>query len=886
MSYRPPGAAGGAPSLAFAPKNEYSPLEPAVLPFPPPPPPPPSSSASMQAQPQQQQHPSSQPQPAGSGKKRSRQSTSGPSNPTNGQGHGVSPDGGAEDGEDEESKARKRRLALSCIECKRRKIKCVSFLCFDRQLRFRPSGSFALNSDVRHIARRLAHLESLFAQTNPGLLPNPSSTNPSAHQSPSHSYHSPNRPSEDLDGEDPQSHSDTEDAAVNLEDVAFAARVPVLQAISTAGQGNKRRDLRGGNGAGGAELTSALTSILAPPLDFDQDGRPRSAVRLGLDLAISANDLPLARSASMAQIFAVLPGKEISDFLIQKYFSEMDWDYSPLDANAFIPEHERYREMLLQNREDSVDPLWVGVFCMVLALSLEGFWSRPSGAKDLSLFRGLTERELQDLPSVWHDAALRALQIGEWGGAPRIRTIQCIILLGQYIQISSSSGQHGRFLNWAASGIRVAQRLGLHRLGSNSETMPPDDPALPPGKNSLKRETAVRLFNILVVIDSLLSDSSSFRCYLLHPSQYNTALPSNLNYSELSRTEWRTPTPAPSSVLTDASFEIAQCKYAAQVRRALDHLVLGEAPFSYTRVLDQDREFRKVLEELPDLFSERCPPLDSVKLRYQRAVLHESVYTRIVRLHRPFLSRGYNPTSQFRYSTEQCVRSAKLIIASNYELLRITSSLWWMYTATLGSAIVIFMDLFHTIDTDMSESAIKEKKDVLLKASILFNTEVASPALRAVVEQGRRILSGLFAAEDKRRTTRVAHAMAGGGASGPEVESFAHILQRISQEVSLQEQRVASAATAAEYSSSASSANRNGTPYVPETAAPTPYGQMAPPQNLGNFEYWPEGLQPPPQQDFTAFFDTLASEDWTAAFNSGSESGETSGLLGQMQATW
>lgn len=127
----------------------------------------------------------------------------------------------------------------------------------------------------------------------------------------------------------------------------------------------------------------------------------------------------------------------------------MDWDYQPLDAEAFVAEHERYREMQMDGREDSVDPLWVAVFCMVtffltsvlrlvliviffvqvLALSLEGFWSRPGGAKNLTLFRGLTERELQDLPSVWHDAALRALQIGEWGGTPRIRTIQSVLSL-------------------------------------------------------------------------------------------------------------------------------------------------------------------------------------------------------------------------------------------------------------------------------------------------------------------------------------------------------------------------------------------------------------------------------------------------------------------------
>jgi len=192
----------------------------------------------------------------------------------------------------------------------------------------------------------------------------------------------------------------------------------------------------------------------------------------------------------------------------------MSWDFAVIDPVAFPVEHERYVDMLAQGREDLIDPLWIACFCMVLALSLEGFFSRPGGQHDLSLFRGLSESDLKDLPSVWHDAALRALQLGEWGGTPRIRTIQTAVLMGQYIQVSSSSGQQGRFLGWAASAYRVAQRMGLHRLGSDPQAMPPDDPALPPGSNAVKREVAVRLWHHLVNIDSWLSDSPVSRCYV------------------------------------------------------------------------------------------------------------------------------------------------------------------------------------------------------------------------------------------------------------------------------------------------------------------------------------------------------------------------------------
>lgn len=266
------------------------------------------------------------------------------------------------------------------------------------------------------------------------------------------------------------------------------------------------------------EPTSLGTSIIAEPLSFDQDGRPRSGVRLGMDLGVGTDELNDRRKEAMDRIFKVLPGEEVASFLIEKYFAEMEWDFQVIDREAFLVEHERFCQMVQQGREAFIDPLWIAVYCMVLALSLEGFWSRPGGNKNLSIFGGLSEKELQDLPSVWHDSSLRSLQLGEWGGTPRIRTIQTIILFGQYIQLSSESGQQGRFSGWAASAIRVAQRLGLHRLGHNPETMPPDDPACPGGKNSHKREMCVRLFNTLILVDSLLSDSTSFRCYVSYAS--------------------------------------------------------------------------------------------------------------------------------------------------------------------------------------------------------------------------------------------------------------------------------------------------------------------------------------------------------------------------------
>lgn len=336
----------------------------------------------------------------------------------------------------------------------------------------------------------------------------------------------------------------------------------------------------------------------------------------------------------------------------------------------------------------------------------------------------------------------------------------------------------------------------------------------------------------------------------------DTSLPLNLDTSDLSRIEWRTREPYPLEVLTDTSFEIAQCTFAAQVRRALDELVLRSGNFSYDAVLDQDREFQQVLDVLPRGFSEQCSPLTSPRHRYQRSLLHERIYARLVRLHRPFLCRGYEPDSAFAYSTRQCLRAARLILASNLELIRTVNSEWWMYTATFSAAIVLFMDLFHAIDQDLPELVVQEKRENLQQSACIFNTDVISPALQAVVLRGRQIISGLFRAERERSTANAAHALVLASGTPVTFESFAHVLTRISREV-VMESEVPPSWTDAK--------GKTKDPDIPD--AHTDQSNSAgvcDTRDLSGFGCWEGGLEGSPLPDLS-FFDMLQSEDWTSS---------------------
>jgi hypothetical protein len=73
---------------------------------------------------------------------------------------------------------------------------------------------------------------------------------------------------------------------------------------------------------------------------------------------------------------------------------------------------------------------------------------------------------------------------------------------------------------WLSPAIRLAQLLGLHRLGNDPSRMPADDPAFPPGvckgsprapstadrlpqRSAIKRETAKRIWSYLLTSDWL-----------------------------------------------------------------------------------------------------------------------------------------------------------------------------------------------------------------------------------------------------------------------------------------------------------------------------------------------------------------------------------------------
>lgn len=98
--------------------------------------------------------------------------------------------------------------------------------------------------------------------------------------------------------------------------------------------------------------------------------------------------------------------------------------------------------------------------------------------------------------------------------------------------------------------------------------------------------------------------------------------------------------------------------------------VSESSTFSYDRLLELDSSYKRLLDELPPPWKGGGPDQRSAPhFVWKRNVMFEALHSRIVRLHRPFFTRGYTPGSRFAYSTQQCLISARQVIYTLRDLI-------------------------------------------------------------------------------------------------------------------------------------------------------------------------------------------------------------------------
>ncbi|GAA5981692.1 hypothetical protein JCM10908_004568 [Rhodotorula pacifica] len=702
-------------------------------------------------------------------------------------------EGREDDGEGEDGHARKRsKQSLSCGECKcDRRVPCASCIkrgqpesCSWEDAKIEPERQpFALANDVEDMRARLQLVERFINTLPPALKTSFVELGIKTMG---------DRPVNDINAADHEFEPSVLTSAY-LKSATCKEEAPpdslsvldsmIFDSATPLNAGGRRAE----TAADDPELTPWRTSIRRQPPVYVN---PASGVNIGLDICYSQADLDQQVRQVYDRVYKLLPEQEKCMRLIRHYFRQYEWFFAVLHQDTFLSEVDRFWQMYSTNRYE-VDPAWLAILFSVLALaSDEASHNSDTLSQNYDAQSPDIDQVLVDLGTPLHAAAQRMHTLSDPGGRPQVRTILTITLFACWTIISAhGGGDFGRFASWLAQGIRTGHKLGFHTLTADPESMPPDDPALPPGKNSMKREVVLKLWGFMIFFDHL-GGSGRYRSYLIHPAQNSAPPLSNLNWSDYSTTDWKI-SPAPQSVLTDATLERHKYEMARLARKTFDMLVISSEPFNYGMVHELDREYRELLDAMPDAFQHEFASLEAQdpNIRSRRYIAMQGVHNRIVRLHRPFLVKGWEPNSRFAYSSEACVRSAKVVVLSHHNNINLdfglSRNLRMLYSHSLTAATVLAADLFHSTDTDASDAEIASKRDNFQLALDIFSETVQqkinSKMMRRIVKAARHVLSGLHEEQQKRHVRRLARKATG----QPQVTepTFAELLHTLSSEL-------------------------------------------------------------------------------------------------------
>jgi hypothetical protein len=166
-----------------------------------------------------------------------------------------------------------------------------------------------------------------------------------------------------------ESFSDTEDAAVNLENGVFGRGLGAAGLVKMrSGDRTRSNSVAGGQtsrfgGVRNMEFTKALTCIVS--MDRGPGTSSYSKVHLDVNFDASPAEVEFARMEAIRRIFRVLPPRAAVTHLVQLYFSRVSWLFHHVHAPSFLAELDSYHAMCDAGRADEVDISWIALLLMV-----------------------------------------------------------------------------------------------------------------------------------------------------------------------------------------------------------------------------------------------------------------------------------------------------------------------------------------------------------------------------------------------------------------------------------------------------------------------------------------------------------------------------------------
>ncbi|CBQ67939.1 conserved hypothetical protein [Sporisorium reilianum SRZ2] len=238
------------------------------------------------------------------------------------------------------------------------------------------------------------------------------------------------------------------------------------------------------------------------------------------------------------------------------------------------------------------------------------------------------------------------------------------------------------------------------------------------------------------------------RCYHCHDEMFTTQSPQNIDDADLTDSEVVATEPSDErarrphrvrngfldkirvvSMPTTNSFIPIQIEICHTVRSIADALNHGDD--SFDTVLAIEARLREILRSLPRFFkldgeSEYDPEIHRLHqerpyLSFQRAIIHEHVHHRLLKLHRLYMSRGYW-NAKYIHSTRTCIESARVVIG----ILRALDNVgcrgqrYWIFKFHIFHALLALqVDLLYLARQPVNREILAKRADVVTGLKML-----------------------------------------------------------------------------------------------------------------------------------------------------------------------
>ncbi|KAL3475100.1 hypothetical protein BJX99DRAFT_259715 [Aspergillus californicus] len=444
------------------------------------------------------------------------------------------------------------------------------------------------------------------------------------------------------------------------------------------------------------------------------------------DVALDADDyrdhgsfLQLSSdTTSLSVLQILLPESPCLKQTVDYHCESLLWYHASFHPIVFQREVRDFQYKNGGRIDHNVDLQWVALLFAVLAGSIT--CAPPSVAYSW----GFRDQERCTIARRWFKAALVCLQKADYTSNHSIYAVQCIATMTISAHMLGHSNSHSVML---ATGVRIAQSLGLHMVGID------EDPNTATG-----RETKRRVWTELCIQDWFSIPFSE--SYLIHLLDFKTTLPMNCDDEDM--------IPLPDDIPTNMTYHRILYQIARLMPQLQDDMAQSNTLYTkYEHVLQYDTQMRAIASRTVPAWL-RANPLEPSWPRYvpwARRCLAISSAHKIIMIHRKFLWSSFtNPAFSFTRNT--CIAAAKTILRECSQVAEEDGPVLWIHHAfAVAAGIILTLDLlFRSLsDTEHNGHAdlVQHAVDILRrnKTSMIAKRGVTILSLLHRVEQSRRL---------------------------------------------------------------------------------------------------------------------------------------------------